>query len=136
MDRVYQLKRNAVSNLRYHKRDTLENNPVPLGIQDNVLEETVCKAFSLTGINMFPDELHSCHWVNKKDQVIGKLKCRKHRQNVLYSRRNVQSKGFHLTQMKLSCKLFVNESLSHENQQLIYIILKLKSEKKNYSTWF
>ena len=83
LERVYHLERNAVSNSQYHRRETLEINPVPLAIQDNVLEETVCQALSLTGINVSPDKLHSCHRLNKKDRVIVKFKCRKHRQNVL-----------------------------------------------------
>ena len=77
-----------------------------------------------------------CPRLNKKDRVIVKFKCRKHRQNVLYNRKNVQSKGLELTQLKFSGKLFVNESLSHENQQLAYKCRKLKSARKIYSTWF
>ena len=96
---------NTVSNSQYHRRETLEINPVPSEIQDNVLEETVCQALSLTGINVFPDELHSCHRLNKKDRVIVKFKCRKHRQNVLYNLKNLQSKGLELTQLKFSRKV-------------------------------
>ena len=136
LERVYQLERNAVSNSQYHRRETLEINPVPSAIQDNVLEETVCQALSLTGINVSPDELHLCHRLNKKDRVIVKFKCRKHRQNVLYNRKNLQSKGLELTQLKFSSKLFVNESLSYENQQLAYKCRKLKSARKIYSMWF
>ena len=91
---------------------------------------------SLTRINVSPDQLHSCHRRNKKDRVIVKFKCRKHRQNVLYNRRNLQSKGLELTQRKFSGKLFVNESLSHENQQLACKSRKLMSARKNYSTWY
>ena len=96
----------------------------------------MCQALSLTGINVSPDELHLCHRLNKKDRVIVKFKCRKHRQKVLYNRKNLQSKGLELTQLKFSGKLFVNESLSHENQQLAYKCRKLKSARKIYSTWF
>ena len=70
LERVYQLVRNAVSNSQYHRRETLEMNPVPSAIEDNVLEETVYQALSLTGINMSPDELHTCHRLNKKGRVI------------------------------------------------------------------
>ena len=84
-ERVCRLERNAVSNSQYHRRETLEINPAPSAIQDNVLEEKVCQALSLTGINVSPDELHSCHRLNKKYRVIVKFKCRKHRQNVLYN---------------------------------------------------
>ena len=136
LERVYQLQRNAVSNLQYHRRETLKINPVPSAIQDNVLEETVCQALSLTGINVSPDELHSCHQLDKKGRVIVKFRCRKHRQNVPYNHKNLQSKGLELTKLKFSSKLFVNESLSYENQQLVYKCRKLKSARKICSTWF
>ena len=74
--------------------------------------------------------------VEQKSLRIVKFKCRKHGQNVLYNRKNLQSKGLELTQLKFSGKLFVNESLSHENQQLAYKCRKLKSARKIYSTWF
>ena len=96
----------------------------------------MCQALSLTGINVSPDELHSCHWLNKTDRVIVKFKCRKHRQNVLYNRKNLQSKVLELTELTFSGKLFVNKSLSHENHQLAYKCRKLKSARKIYSTWF
>ena len=96
------MERNAVRNSQYHRRETLEINPVPLAIQDNVLEETVCQTLSVTGINVYPDQLDSCHRLNKKDRVTVKFKCRKHRQNVLYNRRKLQSKGLELTQLKFS----------------------------------
>ena len=102
LELVYQLEHNAVSNSQYHRRETLEINPVPSAIQDNVII----------------------------------FKCRKHRQNVLCNHKNLQSKGSELTQLKFSGKLFVNESLSHENQQLAYKCRKLKSARKIYSTWF
>ena len=41
-----------------------------------------------------------------------------------------------LTHLKFSGKLFVNESLSHENQQLAYKYRKLKIARKIYSTSF
>ena len=74
--------------------------------------------------------------VEQKSLRIVKFKCRKHGQNVLYNRKNLQSKGLELTQLKFPSKLFVNESLSHENQQLAYKCRKLKSARKIYSTWF
>ena len=60
---------------------------------------------------MSPDELHLCHQLNKKDQVIAKFKCRKHRQNVLYNGNNLQNKGLELTQLKFSGKSFVTAKL-------------------------
>ena len=61
LERVYQLELHAVSNSQYHRRETVGINPVPSAIQDNILEEIVCQALSLTGIKVSPDELHSCN---------------------------------------------------------------------------
>ena len=104
-----------MSNSQYHRTETLEINPVPLAIKDTILEETVCQDLSLTEINVSPDELYSCRRLKKKDQAILKFKGRKHRQNVLCNRKNLKSKRLELIQLKFSVKLFVNESLSHEN---------------------
>ena len=80
--------------------------------------------------------IHLSHRLNKKDRVIVKFKCRKHTQNVFYNRKNLQNKKLELTQLKISGKLLVNESLSHENQQLAYKCQKLKKAWKVYSMWF
>ena len=58
---IIQLERNAVNNAQYHQRESLEVNPVPRDIGDNVLEETVCRAISLTGHEVTPDDLHAYH---------------------------------------------------------------------------
>ena len=54
LQRIIQLERNAVNNAQYHRKESLEVNPVPRDIGDNVLEETVCKAISLTGHKVTP----------------------------------------------------------------------------------
>ena len=104
LDRLDQLERNAVSILQYCRRETL----VIIYFTDNILEETVYHALSLTGINVSPDQLHSCHWLNKKDQVIVEFNCRKHRQNVLYNPKNLQSQVLDLIQLHFLVKLFVD----------------------------
>ena len=79
-----------------------------------VLTRSQYENMSKEELNVSPDELHSCHRLNKKDRVIVKFKCRKQRQNVLYNRKNLQSKGLELTQLKFSSKLFVNESVKRK----------------------
>ena len=54
-------RKNAVSNSQYHRRETLVLNPVPQGIDDNVLEDEICKALTLTGLEVVPKDLHACH---------------------------------------------------------------------------
>ena len=41
-----------------------------------------------------------------------------------------------LSNLKFSGRLFVSESMSHENQQLAYKCRQLKSARKIHSTWF
>ena len=55
--RVTELERNAVSTSQYHRRETIEVNPVPTDIDDESLEESVCQALSLTGHKVTPDDL-------------------------------------------------------------------------------
>ena len=44
LQKIIQLERNAVTNSRYHRRETLEKNLVPESLRDEILEEDVCKA--------------------------------------------------------------------------------------------
>ena len=57
--RIVQLEKNAVSNAQYHRRETLKLNPMPQDIHNNVLEDTICKALSLTGQEAVPEDLHA-----------------------------------------------------------------------------
>ena len=80
--RIVQLEKKAVSNAQYHRRGTLELNPVPQDIHDNVLEDTICKALPLTGQEVVPEDLHACHRMSNRDRVIVKFKDRKLKHNV------------------------------------------------------
>ena len=39
-------------------------------IQEDVLEESVCNALSLTRVNFVPDDLHACHQMKRSGRVI------------------------------------------------------------------
>ena len=116
--------------------EKLEINPVPSDIAGDVLEQSVCQALSLTGTSVELDDLQACHHIRKKDRIIIKLKCRKQKHRVLLNRKTLQNKSLDLTQLKFSGKLFVNESMCHENDQLAYKCRQLKSACKIHSTWF
>ena len=90
LERMTQLERNNLNNAQYNRRDTLEINPVPSDIADDILEQSVCQALSLTGISVEPDDLQACHRMRKKDRVIIKFKCRKQKHRVLLNRRTLQ----------------------------------------------
>ena len=61
LTRIIQLERNAVTNSQYSRRETIELNPVPAEIHEDVLEDSICKALSLTGVNVVPEDLQACH---------------------------------------------------------------------------
>ena len=67
-ERIVQLERNVISNAEYHCRESLEINPVLLSIGDDVLENSVCRALSLTGHEVKPHDLQACHPLKKRTQ--------------------------------------------------------------------
>ena len=134
--RIIQLERNAVNNAEYHRRESLEVNPLPRDIGDNVLEETVCRAISLTGHEITPDGLHACHRLKNKDRVILKFKDRKLKRSIQTNRKVLQQKSLELSQLKFSGKLFISKSMCCEKQQQVYKCRQLKNSKKIPSTWF
>ena len=55
LTKVIQLERKAMTNSKYSRRETTELNRVPGNITEDVLEENVCKALLLTGVNLNPN---------------------------------------------------------------------------------
>ena len=133
---VVQLETNAFTNAQYHRRESVEVNLVPPSISDEELEMNICKALSLTGHEVKQDDLQACHRLKKKDSVIVKFKCRKLKRRVLVNRKNLRNKFEDLRQLKFSGKLFISESMCHENHQLAYKCRQLKNAGKIHSTWF
>ena len=74
--------------------------------------------------------------MRKKDCVIIKFKCRKQKHRVLLNSKTLQNKSLDLTQLTFSGKLFVNDSVCHENHQLACKFCQLKRARKVHSTWF
>ena len=80
------------------------------------------------------DELKACHRMRRKDRVITKFKCRKQKHCFLSNCKTLQNKSLDLTQLNFLGKLFVNESMCHENHQLAYKFRQLRSARKVHST--
>ena len=97
---ITQLEHNNLNNTQYNRRETLEINPVPSDIANDILEQSVCQALSLTGTSVELDDLQACHRMRK-------LKCRKQKHRVLLNHKTSQNKSLNLTQLKFSRKLFV-----------------------------
>ena len=96
----------------------------------------ICKALSLTGHDVKSENLQACHHLKKKESVIVKFKCRKLKRRVFVNRKNLRNKSEDLRQLKFSGKLFISESMCHENHQLAYKCCQLKNAGKIHSTWF
>ena len=109
-----------MTNSQYSRRETIELNPVPADITEDVLEENICKALSLIGVNAVPNDLHAYHRMKRTDRVRVKFKCRKQKNSVMHKRKNLGNKSQELSKLKISGRHFVSESMSHENQQLVY----------------
>ena len=135
-ERIAQLERNVISNAQYHRRESLEINLVPPSIDGDILKNSVCIAFSLTGHEVKPDDLQACHRLKKKDIVIVKFKCRKQKRSILINRKNFRNKSDVVTQIDFYGRLFVSESMCHENHQLSYKCRQLKNVGKIHSTCF
>ena len=70
-------------NFQYSRIETIEVNLVLAEMQDDVLEPSVCKALSLTRVNVTPEYLHVCHKTKRSDGVIIKFNCLKKNQSVM-----------------------------------------------------
>ena len=83
LTKIIQLERNAVTNSHYSRRETIELNLVPAEIHEDVLEDSICKSLSLTGVNVVPEDLQAFHRMKRSDRLIVKFKCRKQKQSLI-----------------------------------------------------
>ena len=123
-----------MNNAQYHRGETLELNPVPQDIQDDVREDTICKALSLTGQEIVPEYLYGRHQMLNRDRVIVKSKDRKLKYNLQIKRKNFHQKSLEISRLKFSGKVFVSQSMCFENRQLAYKCRKVKNLRKIHST--
>ena len=93
LTKIIQLEGNAVADSQYSRRETIELNPVPADITEDFLEENICKALSLTGVNVVPNDVHTFHCMRRSDRVIVKFKCRKQKNSVMYKSKNLGNKS-------------------------------------------
>ena len=91
--------------VQYGRWETIELNPVPADIHEDVLEDSICKALPLTRVNVVPGDLRACHWMKRSDRVIVKFKCHKQKQPLIYKRKNLGTKSQEHTNLKFSGRL-------------------------------
>ena len=88
---------------------------MPADITGDVLKENICKKLTLTRVNVVPNDLRSCHQMKRSDKTIIKFKCH-NKKTIMYKCKNLGNKSQELSNLKLSERPFVSESMSHENQ--------------------
>ena len=76
----------------YNKREAIEIKSVPESLGIQILEENVCKEFSITGVNVTQKQLCSCHHLTKWSCAVVKFKCCSQRHNVLLIGKNSKHK--------------------------------------------
>ena len=81
-------------------KETTELNLVSVDIIEDILKENMCKAVSLTGVNVISNNLHACHQMKRSDRLIFKFKCRKKNSYVVYKRINLGKKCPELSNLK------------------------------------
>ena len=83
LSRIIQLDRNAVTNFQYSRKKTIELKLAAADIYEDVLEESIRKALSLTRVNVVPEDLQACHRMKRSGRIIVKFKCRKQKQSLI-----------------------------------------------------
>ena len=133
---ITNLEHNALNNAQYVRRETIGINPIPQSILNTDLENKVCQALSLTGTTVTPDNLQASHRMKNKEKVIVEFKDRKQRNKVIFSHKELKSKGEQLRDLQFGPSLFINGSMCFENQSLFYKCHQLKNVGKLFSFWF
>ena len=134
--RIIDLKQSSLDNAQYLRREMIEISPVPLEVSNNELEGLVCKVLSLTGNEVYPDDLEACHCVKKKENVIIKFKSRKLKYKVINNRKIMKNKSKELNELKFSNNLYISESMCAGNHSLFFKCHKLKKARNIFNTCF
>ena len=90
-----------MTNLQHSRRETVDLNPVPGDITEDVLKENISKALSLAGVNVVHNNLHACHQMKRLDRVIVKFKCCSQKESIMYKCKNLGNKSQELVRVCL-----------------------------------
>ena len=71
----------------------IEISPVPLEVSNDEIERLGCRALSLTGNKVSPDDLNASHRLKKKENVIVKFKSRKLKYKIINNRKIMKNKN-------------------------------------------
>ena len=133
---IVDLEWSSLDNSQYLRREMIKISPVPLKVLKDKSEGLVCKALSLTGNDVYPNDLEACYCLKKNENVIIKFKSRKLKYKIMNSRKIMKNKSKEFDKLKLSNNLYISESMCAGNHSLFFKCRKLKKARKIFNTWF
>ena len=104
----------------------IEISPVPLEVSNDELEGLVCKALSLTGNKVSPNDLEACHRRKKKENVTIKFKSRKLKCKIINNRKIMKNKSKELNEFKFSNNFYISEKYVCRQSRFIFQMSKVK----------
>ena len=116
-ERVIELEKDSLNTSQYIRREMIQISPIPLAIGDDVLEQSICDALSLTGELVTPSDIESCNKLKDKSQAICEFKSRKKRYGVMSKRRELGFKVNELKELNFYEKLYLQDSFCIQNQK-------------------
>ena len=134
-------------NGQYSRKDSIEVHGVDENIDDSELESKVCKLLSMSGEVVTPQDLHACHRLARKKNVICKFKCRKRKHAVIINKRKIQDSPSNKNKQAENAKkemrqslgfgrVWLNESMSSHFASMHWKCRMLHKQSKIDSYWF
>ena len=134
--RITELERKVSASQQYSRRDSIELAGVPESIENKNLESWAIKALGAIGTKVKSSDIHACHRLYKKEQVIIKFVNRKHAIDSLKNRSKLKTiKPDAVGLPPDSKRLFLNESLCPAYKTLLWKAGQLYKNGKIKNSW-
>ena len=110
-ERLQTIEKQCWANAQYSRRECLEISGIPSSVNDNDLEDVVCKAITKAGVEVSDKDIEDCHRVGKRGTTIVKFCKRKVSKQVLNVRKDLTKLSMEDLQLTGQGKLYINQSL-------------------------
>ena len=108
---LFALERQCWANAQYSRRECLEITGISSSVSDKDVEEVVCQAITIAGVDITADDIEDCYRVGSKGQTIikfGKRKVSRQVLNVTKDLNKVKMSDIDLTEQST---FYINQSL-------------------------
>ena len=136
--RVLMLEKTIVRSLQYQRRENVEIHGMPETINDKELEGKCLNIFQDIGCGEIkPSQVHACHRLKNKKNVIIRFVNRKNANNVLHNKAKLKDLKLEKYGLGKNVRLFINESLCLPLQFLAYKVRQAYKHKviQSYNIW-